>query len=291
MGELEETLQNRRDFVDTAATDFRGTRDGWNAKTRENLTERNSLNTEVRDLLPEVKKQRTIRDEENERVREMKVIRDDCNDKVRSAKRAVEDSRSTMHGASGGGGGSQVNVHTLKRDLKRLDDEIDMGYHSSDKKNKAAMERVKLLRRQIKDLSTMEIDNQEVIAARTVFEESLEAQEVAHEQVTEAAKQAQSAHELMLEWNKEISKRRDRAEDAHRKLRVTKKEADLAHHQYIVALRCLHSLNNMLKTMKTERRSPTHAGEPDLRVDNLMEKLLAGETLSTEELMQLQRMG
>ena len=42
--------------------------------------------------------------------------------------------------------------------------------------------------------------------------------------------------------------------------------------------------------MQSERRDKTTASEPQLSVDNLMGKLLSGDTLTTEELMQLQSM-
>ena len=41
--------------------------------------------------------------------------------------------------------------------------------------------------------------------------------------------------------------------------------------------------------MQSERRDKVTSNEPQLSVDNLMGKLLSGETLTTEELMQLQR--
>ena len=44
------------------------------------------------------------------------------------------------------------------------------------------------------------------------------------------------------------------------------------------------------KVQKPKRKDKVTASEPQLSVDNLMGKLLSGETLTTEELMQLQSM-
>ncbi|MAK05308.1 MAG: hypothetical protein CMA03_05435 [Euryarchaeota archaeon] len=287
MKELKKELEVKRASMDTKATDFRIKRDEWNAKTREFQQTRNSLNLAVRELIQEVKKQRTIRDAENERVREMKRIRDECNKNVRDAKKEIEGSqpieeKKKMHK-------NRKQLEQLKRELSRLEREIDEGRHRG-KKEDEAMKRAKFLTQKIREHVPIKVKIDATPEAQAAYDAALEAQDKAHQDVTLAASQAQAAHELMLEWNSEVDTRRAKAEEAHKTLRNTKKEADLAHHRYIVALRCLHSINNIFKTMQTERRDKTTSSEPQLSVDNLMGKLLSGETLTTEELMQLQSM-
>ncbi len=287
MKELKKELEVKRASMDTKATDFRIKRDEWNAKTREFQQTRNSLNLAVRELIQEVKKQRTIRDAENERVREMKRIRDECNKNVRDAKKEIEGSqpieeKKKMHK-------NRKQLEQLKRELSRLEREIDEGRHRG-KKEDEAMKRAKFLTQKIREHVPIKVKIDATPEAQAAYDAALEAQDKAHQDVTLAASQAQAAHELMLEWNSEVDTRRAKAEEAHKTLRNTKKEADLAHHRYIVALRCLHSINNIFKAMQTERRDKTTSSEPQLSVDNLMGKLLSGETLTTEELMQLQSM-
>ena len=287
MNELKKELEVRRAAMDTKATDFRIKRDEWNSKTREFQQTRNTLNLAVRELIQEVKKQRTIRDAENERVREMKRVRDECNKMVRDAKKEIEGSqpleeKKKMHK-------NRKQLDQYKRELNRLEREIDEGKHRG-KKEAEAMKRAKFLTQQIRQHAPVKIKIEATPEAQAAYDKALEEQEKAHQNVTEAASQAQAAHELMLEWNSEVDTRRAKAEEAHKTLRNTKKEADLAHHRYIVALRCLHSINNIFKTMQSERRDKTTTSEPQLSVDNLMGKLLSGDTLTTEELMQLQSM-
>ena len=286
MNELKKELETRRAAMDTKATDFRSKRDDWNGKTREFQQTRNSLNSAVRELILEVKKQRAIRDGENQRVRDMKVIRDECNKKVRDAKKLIEgtqpDSDKWKQRSK------RKELEGLKREFSRLEREIDEGKHRG-KKEDEAMKRAKSLHLKIRSHTPVEIKIDATPESQAAYNEAIEEQEKAHQDVTEAASQAQAAHELMLEWNSEVDSRRAKAEEAHKVLRNTKKEADLAHHRYIVALRCLHSINNIFKTMQSERRDKVTSNEPQLSVDNLMGKLLSGETLTTEELMQLQR--
>ena len=110
----------------------------------------------------------------------------------------------------------------------------------------------------------------------------------AHEEVQNAANAAQEAHELMLQWNKEVDKQREKAESCHRELRKSKKEADKAHHLYIVSLRCLHSAQDMLSAISGTGKGNSKSGAR-VEVQDLMSKLMSGDTLSTEELMQLQK--
>jgi len=287
MNELKKELETRRAAMDTKATDYRVKRDDWNSKTREFQQERNSLNSAVRELIQEVKKQRTIRDAENQRVRDMKVIRDECNKKVRDAKRMIEGEQPDSEKRKQRNNRKQIEG--LKRELNRLEREIDEGKHRG-KKEAEAMKRAKTLTQEIRAHVPVKIKVEATPEAQAAYDGAIEEQEKAHQDVTEAASQAQAAHELMLEWNSEVDARRAKAEEAHKVLRNTKKEADRAHHQYIVALRCLHSINNIFKTMQSERKDKVTSSEPQLSVDNLMGKLLSGETLTTDELMQLQSM-
>ena len=119
---------------------------------------------------------------------------------------------------------------------------------------------------------------------------SVDAQVEAHQRYEEARGNANRAHEQYMEWGREVEAERELAEKAHRELRRTKKEADDAHHHYIVAIRCLHSSREILVAMDQERSGKVEAtGSGRQEMSDLMERLMAGETLSTEEFMSLQR--
>ena len=83
-------LEERRKMVDDKATKYRTTRDEWNQKTKENTGARNELNSEVRELIVQVKEQREIREQMNELVREKKGARQEANNKVREAKSILQ---------------------------------------------------------------------------------------------------------------------------------------------------------------------------------------------------------
>ena len=57
-------------------------------------------------------------------------------------------------------------------------------------------------------------ENEELNAARKEHDD-------AHQAVQEAAAAAQEAHDLMIQWDKEVNKQRERANSKHRELRNT----------------------------------------------------------------------
>jgi len=105
----------------------------------------------------------------------------------------------------------------------------------------------------------------------------------------ESADKAQLAHDNMIQWSNEVEAQRSEAEQAHRKLRKCQREADNQHHLYIVSLRCLHSIQEMIRAIRAAESGETQRPQAREEVQDLMSKLLAGDTLSTDELMQLQR--
>ena len=105
-----------------------------------------------------------------------------------------------------------------------------------------------------------------------------------------AVTKAQEAHDLMVELSEEVDRLRERANAAHTGLTRSKREADLLHGQYIVSLRCIHSIQDMMKAMESrEKKEEQYDGEEKVEVTDLMSKLMSGDTLSTEELMALRR--
>ncbi len=150
------------------------------------------------------------------------------------------------------------------------------------------MKRMKEISSKLKQMTSVDDGNEDMKGLRAELKAALNKQEEAHEEVQKAANAAQEAHELMLQWNKEVDKQREKAETCHRELRKSKKEADKAHHLYIVSLRCLHSIQDMISAMSGSGNS---GGKSEARVEvqDLMTKLMSGDTLSTEELMQLQK--
>ncbi len=291
MSEMKEILEERRKMVDEKATKYRTTRDEWNQKTKENTAARNDLNTEVRELIVQVKEQREIREQMNDLVREKKNARQEANSKVREAKSIIEKSSNSNQQQSDNRGrrgrDRPETIQSLSRELSRLESEFERGQHTGKNETKV-MKRMKDISSKIKRMKSVEDSNDDLKEAREALRKAIELQDMAHEEVQKAAQAAQEAHDLMLQWNKEVDKQREKAESCHRELRRSKKEADKSHHLYIVSLRCLHSIQDILNAIKGSDVGEGQRKDARVEVQDLMSKLMSGDTLSTEELMQLQ---
>ena len=292
MSDFKTQLEERRKLVDNKATQYRTTRDEWNEKTKSHTTVRNELNAEVRELIVQVREQREIREQMNEIVREKKSARSAASDAVKAAKLAFDSAKGPEAPAPREQQGGRkkwekrpATIPSLRKELYRLENEFEQGRHTGNNETKV-MKRMKDISAQIKKLKNAEESNGDLKDSRAAVQEAMALQEIAHEEVQQAATAAQEAHELMLLWNSEVDRQRELAETAHRGLRTSKKEADKAHHFYIVSLRCLHSIQDMLRAMRGAGAGQKQSAR--VEVQDLMSKLMSGDTLSTEELMQLQ---
>jgi uncharacterized coiled-coil DUF342 family protein len=292
MNDLGEVLEARRKLVDKKATEARTSRDDWNAQSKKHFATRNEYNTEVRELVQNAREQKEIRERMNDEVRERKRIRSEANTVVRETKEALrtlrEDSDSNIGSRPVDKRGRPITIQSLGREADRLEREFNEGRHTG-KNEKKVMERLQKIRRQIKEMESTESSNDEYSLAQERMREAVAIQEAAHVEVEAAAEQAQAAHQLMLEWQGEVADRREFAEAAHRKLRLSKKEADIAHKTYILSLRCLHSVQDMSRARRELERGTAPRQSARQGVQDLMSKLMSGETLTTEELLALQR--
>ena len=171
--------------------------------------------------------------------------------------------------------------------MERLEREFEQGKHQG-KNERKYFKKMKELSAKRKALKEAQVATESAEGSGEL-REAMALQEAAHNAVKEAAEAAQSAHDNMLQWNAEVDRQREKAEAAHRKLRTSKKEADKEHSLYIVSLRCLHSIQDILRAMRGASAGEGQRPAASDQTQDLMAKLLAGETLSTEELMQLQR--
>ena len=110
------------------------------------------------------------------------------------------------------------------------------------------------------------------------------AQAKAHDDVVIAVRDAQEAHDLMMELSEEVDRLRDIANKSQMEVTISKREADIMHNRYVVSLRCIHSMQDIINQMKSGEDGDDRVG-----ISDLMTRLMSGDTLSTDELMSLQR--
>ena len=289
-------LEELRKIADRKASDNRDIRDGLNVKMKEHIGTRNEFNTEVRNLISEVQTQKGIRDEANSAVRDAKSERAEKNQEVRDAKdklRALSPD-SERKGGQFDRRGKREKEDTpasLRRKIETLEQQFEIGGHLGQNEDKL-MKQLKRLKRKLRDMAEKEDSNVELKEAREKLREAIDAQEACHQIVVTTQETAQEAHNLMLRLSEEVDKLREQADASQAEVRRAKREADRAHQTYIVSLRCLHSILDIKRAIENRGTGAEEGGaSARVEVQDLMSKLMSGETLSTDELMALQRGG
>ncbi|MCD6383260.1 MAG: phosphoserine phosphatase, partial [Thermoplasmata archaeon] len=114
-----------------------------------------------------------------------------------------------------------------------------------------------------------------------------------HREVNRLADEAQRYHEKMSELFSKADEKRKEADKAQEKFVETKKRADEEHKLHIELIHQVHDLDKILYGIKKKRRGKRPKEELDLKAQaqKIYEKFKAGEKLSTEDLMILQKAG
>ena len=295
MDDIFPVIGDLRGIVDKKATSNRDVRDELNAKMREFIGTRNTFNSQVRELISEVQRQKVIRDEANGSVREAKSERATKNQDVRLAKEKLREfspeREQRGHQNDRRGRNKEDTPASLRRKIEKLEDDFGMGKLTG--KNETKFEQqIREMRRKLRKMSEKEDSNVELKEARENLQRAIDEQEEAHQVVTHVADTAQEAHDLMIKLSEEVDRLREKADASQAQVRRAKREADTAHQSYIVSLRCLHSIQDIIRA-KGNKDAGKDTGRKTQRarveVQDLMSKLMSGETLSTDELMALQR--
>tara|TARA_Y100001970_G_scaffold198368_1_gene241332 strand:- start:10367 stop:11242 length:876 start_codon:yes stop_codon:yes gene_type:complete len=263
-------------------------RDRWNSEVREHLDERNEVNRQVKELINEVQAQKSVRDEINSRVKELKDIRAEKSNHLKSVR---EELRSKLAEQEETGTKSKRNrgppPGKIRSDMEKLEMSHMTGRFSGGER--AFMRKMKEFREALKE-AEKERGNGGMRGLKDSVRAAESSQEEAHKSVEISVRRAQEAHDLMVELSEEVDRLREKANSAHEELNKSKREADALHSQYIVSLRCIHSIDDMMKAMESrEKKSGSGEGEEKLEVTDLMSRLMSGDTLSTDELMALRR--
>ena len=276
-----QVFETKTQLVSDKLTDFKTRRDQLNVKVRGQLDKRNEINSQVKQLITEVQKQKTLRNEANSRVAELRKIRlEKTNElkEVRSKLRSSVENNDQDKGKKRKGPGSRK----IREQMNKLEWRHQTG-QISPKKERDFYATMKRLQTEFKLLK-----KEEEASSSSVLKEVKQAekrQQKAHDAVTDASEKSEEAHSLMMELSNEVDRLRGMANSEHLGLTATKGEADDLHNKYIISLRCIHSMQDILKLSGTKKEQDSERVE----VTDLMSRLMEGQTLSDEDMMLLQR--
>ena len=284
--EVRTTLIPKNKSLDEKLNLFRTDRDEWNSRVKKYLTERNEINRQVKELISEVQKQKLVRDEANSSVKELKIIRAEHSDKLKALRAELKEKKPDEKEKFESKKERKRSERQISNDIDSLDNKYQRGaFQDNEKKFERSM---KKLYQELKDVKASKMLNK-FAGLEADIRAASSLQENSHKTVERAVGTAQEAHDLMIELSEEVDRLRERANTAQEGVIRSKREADALHRKYIVSLRSIHSIQDLLKAMNKHERESEEDGNEKLEINDLMTRLMAGDTLSTEELMALQR--
>ena len=281
--EVRGVLTPKSTSLDEKLSEFRDDRDSWNAKVKKYLNERNEVNRQVKELITEVQNQKVIRDDANSKVRELKIIRAERSTHLKQLKADLQEKRPAEQRKEG--------RKERKRDDKSIKidmNKLDMKYQRGEVKEKDFERQRNKLKSELKEVEKQKKENV-FSELESQIKKAARLQEDAHKLVEGAVNTAQESHDLMIELSEEVDRLRARANNSQEWVIRSKREADLLHNKYVVSLRSIHSIQDLFKAMVAQEKNIEDDDGGKLEVTDLMSRLMSGDTLSTEELMALQR--
>jgi len=287
MTELLEELEQKRSKANNDAEKHRRLRDELNKQTKEWVKKRDSLNSQVRELVDEAAKHRDMRDELNQKVREAKNERDDYNKEVSKLNEEVNKLRAETPKDKG------PPLKKLKKELNDLEFR-HMTQSLSKEKEQDLIELMKQLVKQIEDKEKEMSEDTEIGSAIAELREARDQAEAHHRQVSEYAEQAQEQHDKMISLYEEADKLRKEADGAQEKFVETKLLADEEHKKHIEFIKQVHDFDKMLSGLRQKQKKAKKKKEDTAvkkEAEDIFDKFKAGEKLSTEDLMTLQKSG
>ena len=278
---MKSLIKDRKSLVEKKTHSSREERNQQNDEVKRWVETRKGIQDTLRKLMDEMDRQQEIREAENQKVRDLKVIRQDKT-KIMQAVRAelfanLDNNRASERKKTRG-------IKSIKQEMDKLEQRYMM---NSITENKFQEARKKLIQemKEAKESKVPQNDVPSEIRNRLKMAES--EQEEAHAAVDAAALVAQSAHDLMHEIRKEVSRLRDEHSDAHRKVEKFRRIADKHHRKFLVGMRCIQSIDGIQNSSIDEVESEEQSSSVEAR--DLMDLLMSGESLGVDDLMAFQR--
>ncbi|MDW5564196.1 MAG: phosphoserine phosphatase [Methanomassiliicoccus sp.] len=287
MTELLEELEQKRQLHNVEAERHRKARDELNEKTREWVEKRDTLNGKVRELVDQAAKHREARDQLNVKVRESKEQRDKWNKLVNELNEKVTKIKKDNLPKNG------PPVSKLKKELKTLEFK-QMTSVLSKEKEQEIIEQMGQLQAQIKEREKAYDQNEEVKNAIKELRDAKDQAESHHRSVSESAEKAQAEHDAMIGLYEQADALRKEADSAQESFIANKVNADEEHKKHIENIRQVHDYDKIIAGMRQKaRKAKKKDDEASAKeeAEKIFDKFKAGEKLSTEDLMALQKSG
>jgi len=278
-------LERKRDRLNAMAEEHKAKRDRLNSITKSLAQERDSYNSQVRELVQTANDQRNNRNRLNTEVKESKVLRDELNKKATELNEVVTKLKRERQGETGG-----PSLNRLRNERKALEFKAMTQVLSPDKE-KELMTAIQRITQQIEEQEKKMEENREIRTALRDAKQAKEDAERQHRLVSDLARQAQTAHDTMIQLYEKADDLRKKADDCQGRFVENKQLADAEHKAHIDLIRKVHDYDKFISGLRRrDRRARKDRQEKAQKkvAEDMMEKFKKGEKLSTEDLLSLQ---
>ena len=266
------------------AEELRVSRDELNLTSQTHAAERNELNVKAKEYMDEVHLYRDRRNGLNVEVGQIRDERNEVTEKVNSLKdNFLSLKRKRFSGQN------LPPISRLRKQIQELEIK-QMTTPLTTDKERALVEEISSLQNKIKQHDDLIETDTEVLDARDTFRESENKRRELSKSMQKSRQEAQTAHHSMKDSLRLNRSTRRKADAAQRAFVKAKEKADVVHNEYIEYLRGMQEIDRMTASQgKSGSLADQKANAAS--AEDLFAKFLAGEKLSTEQLMVIQKAG
>lgn len=287
MTELLEDLEEQRSKLNKKAEQYRRQRDRLNNTARKWADKRDALNATARENIDKAHTHRKERDKLNELVKKAKDEREKWNKKA-SEVQAKLSTLKKRHLPKDG-----VTLEKLKREVRNLEFKQMTSVLSVDKEREL-LDLLADIHGRIREREKLLEGNKEIQDAMKERNEAKQKAEDAHKKVGDYADKAQVEHDSMSKFYDEGDRVRKEADRAQQEFLKAKLAADEAHKNHVEMVRQVHDFDKIIAGLKQKKMKATkEIAETTAKkeAEIIYDRFKAGEKLSTEDLMCLQKAG
>ena len=220
-------------------------------------------------------------------VRDSKKLRDEWNQKFSELNDKVSELRKDAPKDNG------PPIKKLKKQLQDLEFK-QMTSVLTKEKEKELIDLMQGLLKQIEEREKNLEQNTEVRDLVTALREARDKAEEYHRSVSEFAEKAQNEHDAMISLYEQADKLRKEADQAQEKFIESKLLADEEHRKHIEQIKALHEFDKTATGLKQKQKKAKKKKEDTAsrkEAEDIFDRFKAGDKLSTEDLMALQKSG
>ena len=277
-------LKDLRKKYHKEAEVLRVKRDELNLESQSHASERNDLNVKAKEHMDNVHLFRDRRNGLNIEVGEIRDERREVSNGVNDLKdHFLRLKRKRFSGRN------LPPVSRLRKQIQELEIK-QMTTPLTTDKERALVDEIGSLQNKIKEHDNLIETDTEVLEARDKFREAEQVRRELGKKMQKSRQEAQAAHHSMKDSLRTNRQTRRKADAAQRMFVKAKEKADAVHNEYIEFLRGMQEIDRMTASQGKGGSSVDQKASA-ASAEDLFAKFLAGEKLSTEQLMVIQKAG